>query len=112
MRDRKGWKALGYESFVEYGEKELSFGSAYLYRLAEAAEISMQIGFSPIGEKSPPPESHLRPLTAVPEDVRKQIWDEATKKAEVDGVGPSCLIARCGYCAPQPAARFPRAKGH
>ena len=22
MRDRKGWKALGYESFVEYGEKE------------------------------------------------------------------------------------------
>lgn len=91
MRDRKGWKALGYESFVEYGEKELSFGSAYLYRLAEAAEISMQIGYSPIGEKSPP-ESQLRPLTQVPEDIRKQIWDEATAKAEA--VAPTPPEAR------------------
>ena len=60
--------------------KILSFGSTHLYRLAESAEISLQIGYSPIGEKSPPPESQLRPLTAVPEDLRKQIWDEATKK--------------------------------
>ena len=85
MRDRKGWKALGYESFVEYGEKELNFGSTHLYRLAESAEISLQIGYSPIGEKSPPPESHFRPLTQVPEELRKQIWDEATAKAEVEG---------------------------
>ena len=110
MRDRKGWKALGYESFKEYGEKELNYQERHLYRLVDAAEIGMQIGTDQLD--SQPPESQLRPLTAVPEDVRKQIWDEATKKAEADGVGPFCLIARCGYCAPHPAARFPRARGH
>ena len=83
MRDRKGWKALGYESFKEYGEKELNYQERHLYRLVDAAEIGMQIGTDQLD--SQPPESHLRPLTAVPEDVRKQIWDEATKKAEADG---------------------------
>jgi hypothetical protein len=53
MRDRKGWKALGYESFVEYGEKELRFASTHLYRMADAAEVALQIGFSPIGENQP-----------------------------------------------------------
>ena len=83
MRDRKGWKALGYESFKEYGEKELNYQERHLYRLVDAAEIGMQIGTDQLD--SQPPESQLRPLTAVPEDVRKQIWDEATKKAEADG---------------------------
>ena len=110
MRDRKGWKALGYESFKEYGEKELNYQERHLYRLVDAAEIGMQIGTDQLD--SQPPESQLRPLTAVPEDVRKQIWDEATKKAEADGVGTSLPPARCGYCAPHPVARFPRAKGH
>lgn len=114
MRDRKGWKALGYESFKEYGEKELGYKETRIYQLVDAAEIGLQLGFSSDSTivESPPPEGQLRPLKSVPEDVRKQIWDEATKKAEADGVGPFCLIARCGYCAPQPAARFPRAKGH
>ena len=96
MRDRKGWKALGYESFVEYGEKELNIGSAYVYRLAESAEISLQIGFSPIGEKQPP-ESQLRPLTQVPESVRKEIWEEATRKAEEAHAkpAPSAAAASC-----------------
>ncbi len=84
MRDRKGWKALGYENFVEYGEKELGFASTHLYRLADSAEISLQIGFSPLGEKSPP-ETHLRPLKSVPEEDRKAIWEEATRKAEEEG---------------------------
>ena len=85
MRDRKGWKALGHESFKEYGEKELGYQEAHIYRLVEAAEVSLQIGYSPIGESSPPPESQLRPLKAVPEDERKAIWEEATRKAEEEG---------------------------
>ena len=87
MRDRKGWKALGYESFKEYGEKELGYKEAHIYRIVDAAEISLQIGHSPdspMGE-SPPSERQLRPLKSVPEEIRKQIWDEATKKAEADG---------------------------
>lgn len=83
MRDRKGWKALGYESFKEYGEKSLGYEKAYLTRLADAGEISLQLGYDPelpIG--NPPPESQLRPLKSVPEDERKAIWEEATRKAE------------------------------
>ena len=76
MRDRKGWKALGYESFKDYGEKELGYQEAHIYRLVEAAEVSLQIGYSPIGESAPPPESQLRPLKSVPEDERKAIWYE------------------------------------
>lgn len=81
MRDRKGWKVLGYASFVEYGEKELSLGTARIYQLADAGEISLQLGFSKNLEKQPI-ESHLVPLKAVPEEVRKAIWEEATRKAE------------------------------
>lgn len=86
MRDRKGWKALGYESFKDYGEKELGYQEAYVYRLVDAAEISLQLGYSPdspIGES--PKETHLRPLKSVPEDERKAIWEEATRKAEEEG---------------------------
>ena len=84
MRDRKGWKALGYESFEGYGENELGYQKAHVYRLIDAAEISLQLGYekSPIGDVKQPSESHLRPLKQVPESVRKEIWDEATRKAE------------------------------
>lgn len=84
MRDRKGWKALGYESFVEYGKQSLGYEKGYLYQLADAGEISLQLGYnseSAIAD-SPPPESQLRPLKSVPESVRKEIWDEATRKAD------------------------------
>lgn len=87
MRDRKGWKALGYSSFKEYGEKELGYEKAYLTRLADAGEISLQLGYRPelpMGN-SLPSERQLRPLKSVPEDERKAIWDEATRKAEEDG---------------------------
>ena len=84
MRDRKGWKALGVESFVGYGEKELNLGTARIYQLAEAAEISLQLGFSKILEKQPT-ESHLVPLKSVPEEERKAIWEEATRKAMEEG---------------------------
>lgn len=84
MRDRKGWKALGYKSFVEYGEKELGFQKSHIYELTSAAEIGLQLGFSDKSENQPK-ERHLYPLKAVPEDERKAIWDEATRKAQEDG---------------------------
>ena len=86
MRDRKGWKALGYESFVDYGKKSLGYEKGYLYQLADAGEISLQLGYSQESAiaDSPPPESQLRPLKAVPEEDRKAIWEEATRKAEAE----------------------------
>jgi myosin heavy subunit len=80
MRDRKGWKALGFESWEQYGEKEWDYGKQYLYRLATASRIESIV--SPIGEKEIP-ESQLRPLTQVPDDIKKQIWDEVHEENKV-----------------------------
>ncbi len=84
MRDRKGWKALGYESFKAYGEKELGYQENYIHKLVNAAEISLQIGFDPDCTMVQPSERQLRPLMQVPEEERKAIWDEATRKAEAE----------------------------
>lgn len=85
MRDRKGWKALGYESFKDYGEKELGYQENYIHKLVNAAEISLQIGFDQDCTIVQPTESQLRPLKSVPEEDRKAIWEEATRKAEEEG---------------------------
>ena len=85
MRDRKGWKALGYESFKDYGEKALGYKEAYIYRLVDAAEIALQLGYDSTIVESQPKESHLQPLKSVPEDERKAIWEEATRKAMEEG---------------------------
>lgn len=84
MRDRKGWKALGYESFGDYGKRSLGYEKAYLTQLADAGEISLQLGYDSefAIANSVPPESQLRPLKSIPEEVRKEIWEEATRKAE------------------------------
>lgn len=46
--------------------------------------------------------------TSTQEDVRRR-EEEARVR---NGVGTSWTPARCGYCAPHQAARFPRLKGH
>jgi hypothetical protein len=80
MRDRKGWQALGFTSFEDYGEKEWNYSQSYIYRLSKAEEI--QVTLSPIGEI---PEAHLRPLGAVPAEERQAIFDEANRAAEAAG---------------------------
>ncbi len=67
MRDRKGWKALGYESWEEYGEKEWEYSVNYLNRITGAGYTQSVI--VPIGTKEIP-ESQLRPLSSTPESER------------------------------------------
>jgi polyhydroxyalkanoate synthesis regulator phasin len=80
MRDRKGWKALGYLSFEDYGDKEWGYSRQHLNRLATAE--STQKLLEPIGSKDIP-ETHLRPLNQVPDDIKKQIWDEVNEENRV-----------------------------
>ena len=80
MREEKGWKALGYASFEEFGEKARGIQKSQLYRLAQAAEIRLSLPHSPIGENAVP-EAQLRPLAPLTADERRQVWDEATTKA-------------------------------
>jgi hypothetical protein len=82
MRDRKGWLALGFSSWEEYGAKEWNYSKSQLDRLATAARIEHIL--PPIGGEQIP-ESHLRPMAGLPEDVIPIIWQEANRKAEEAG---------------------------
>ncbi len=61
LYERKGWDALGYESWRECVVKEFQQSQSYLYYQLEAAQTERNI--STMVEKSEPiPESQLRPL--------------------------------------------------
>lgn len=79
MREKKGYLILGFESFEKYGEARFGFSRQHLNRLADAHAIQNVI--EPIGSKEIK-ESVLRQLGQVPDDVKKQIWNDA--KAEAD----------------------------
>lgn len=78
LYDRKGWQALGYDSWRACVVAEFEQSQSYLYRLLAAGKIEKDV--SPIGEKGPIRESHLRPLMALPTpEARRQAYDEATE---------------------------------
>jgi hypothetical protein len=81
MRDRKGWKALGYSSFSEYGEQEWGYTQGYISKLATAANIQEKLNI-PMGI-SDIPTRQLIPLNQVPDDIKKQIWDEVNEENKV-----------------------------
>ncbi len=80
MREEKGWKALGYASFDDYGVQARGLGKSRLYQLAQAAEIQLSLPNSTIVEKAP--ESQLRPLAPLTDNERQRVWAEATAIAE------------------------------
>jgi hypothetical protein len=81
MRDRKGWKILGYSSWAEYGETEWGYGRQYLDRLATASRIQQIV--APIGAQIP--ETHLRPLSKVDDADKKALYEEAVERALAEG---------------------------
>lgn len=101
FHDREGWKALGYASWRECVTAEFGQSKTHLYRQLEAARIEERIlqasvdagekSFSPIGEKSEGPEeevpfpeipeSHLRPLAAVPPEDQPTVYRLAKETA-------------------------------
>jgi hypothetical protein len=83
LRDRDGWRALGYESWEEFGAKEFDYSVQYLNRITTAASI--QKSLETIVSEGEIKETHLRPLTSIPENERAAIWKEANRKAEEVG---------------------------
>jgi len=93
LYERKGWDALGYESWRECVVKEFKQSQAYLYRQLEAAQTEKVI--SPIGEKVEIPESQLRPLVTLRNDPGKQreAWQKAVETAP-EGKVTAAHVAR------------------
>jgi hypothetical protein len=80
LRDRDGWRALGYESWEEFGATEFDYSVQYLNRITTADSI--QKSLETIVSEGEIKETHLRPLTSIPENERAAIWEEANRKAE------------------------------
>ena len=83
LRDREGWKALGYDSWRSCVVGEFGKSEAYLYRQLAAARVENNLKdaasrgeISPMGEK-PLPERVIRPLAKVPPDEQPTIWEIA-----------------------------------
>lgn len=71
LYERKGWDALGYESWRECVVKEFQQSQAYLYYQLEAAQTERAIS-TIVEMPGRIPESQLRPLTRLKDDPEKQ----------------------------------------
>lgn len=82
LRDERGWKALGYESWNECVVGEFGESRRHLNRMIRAAEIAEKLEVGPIGPSSKAiPESVVRPLAALPESEQPAAWSEAVESA-------------------------------
>lgn len=86
MRDRKGWKVLGFASFEEYGKAELGYEQAYLYRLAQAAEVAARIS-TIVENPSTIPVTQLIPLSRVEPELQIEVFQAAQARAETENSG-------------------------
>lgn len=79
LYERKGWDALGYESWRECVVKEFQQNERYLYKQLEAAQVQKVV--CPIGQKEEIPESQLRPLVTLRDNPEKQreAWTRAVE---------------------------------
>lgn len=71
LHDRKGWVALGYDSWRACATAEFGQSQGHVYRLLNAAKIERELGESGI------PERVLRPLADLPTpEERREVWQE------------------------------------
>jgi hypothetical protein len=78
LYERKGWDALGYESWRECVVKEFKQGENYLYKQLAAAQAEKNICTT-----VQIPERQIRPLTRLNDDPEKQrvAWQKAVETA-------------------------------
>ena len=78
LYERKGWDALGYESWRECVVKEFQQGENYLYKQLAAAQAERNLCTT-----VQIPERQIRPLTRLNDDPEKQrvAWQKAVETA-------------------------------
>ena len=79
LYERKGWKALGYDSWEHCVTAEFERSRSYLFRQLAAAKVEREL--SPIGDIGSIPESQLRPLAPLPAPQQREAWSKAVDSA-------------------------------
>ncbi len=82
LKDREGWKALGYKSWRQCAEAEFGASTATLYRQLEAAEIARDLQDSQFENL---PTSQLQAVKQLPPEQRIEAFERADRIA---GDGP------------------------
>lgn len=99
LYERKGWRALGYDSWRACVQAEFGQSRSQLYRELDAARtervLLADLAISPMGE-TPIPERQLRPLASIADrtpDLARDIWREITETAP-NGTVTAAHVAR------------------
>ena len=85
LKDREGWRALGYSTFRECAMAEFNFGQSRVYQLlAHAKAVHNITTFSTTVEKVPLPknERQTRPLADLLPEQQAPAWREAQGRNE------------------------------
>lgn len=88
FHERRGYEALGYDSFTEWVKAEIPLSKAYVDRLIKAKRIESNVnpcqsttGATPIGVAKIK-ESHARELGKLPDDQQAEAYEEAVAVSE------------------------------
>lgn len=97
LRERQGWKALGYDSWAACVEGEFGYSKRHADRLIAAQKTREQVG--PIGPAQSPnggaiPESHARELGCLPDDQRAACYQDYLDECKETGGKPTATGLR------------------
>ena len=80
LREREGWRALGYQSWRECAQAEFGFGQSRVYELLNAAKTERNI--SAMAENQDPiPERQLRPLANLEPEEQRIVWQRVIEES-------------------------------
>lgn len=79
LYEREGWRALGYTSWRSCVVAEFKDKENYLYKQLAAAKTERNICTAV--QKEPIPERVLRPLTSLPPEEQKELFQQAVETA-------------------------------
>lgn len=107
IREEKGWAALGYASFKEYGEYlDEQISLRHMYRLVDVAEVNRSLT-ERLDRVISLPVTHALTLKNLDPDERVQAFNEAIKGWQPGGPKPSVKEFQKAVAKVNPAATKP-----
>ena len=96
LRDRLGWKALGYDSWAECVTTEFGYSKDWANRQIKAHEVGGRV--TPIGVTQSPtggiPETHARELGRLPDDQQADCYADYAEECEESDAKPTAAGLR------------------
>ncbi|PZD70147.1 hypothetical protein C1752_17638 [Acaryochloris thomasi RCC1774] len=81
IRDRKLYKAAGFPNFESYLRERWDFNRTHGYHLIHAAEVLEGLMEHFDDAQLPQTESAIRPLRALSQEKRVEVWSEALRRS-------------------------------